>query len=108
MWKRALLVVFILFCIELGLFLMALPWSELWERNLLFSFFPGLRPVFLNHYVRGALSGLGLLNVWVGLSEVWHFRQSLALLEKAESGQVQGRALDTESASLPPANTRGR
>lgn len=65
-WYHRVLVV--LLCLELGLFLLAFPWSILWERNLIFQYLPFLRPLFLNHYFRGAVSGLGLINLWFGLS----------------------------------------
>lgn len=84
MWKRILLTVFILFCIELGLFLLVLPWSELWERNFLLARFPNIRTLLLNSYLRGAVSGLGLINLWVGLSDAWHFRETIERLERTE------------------------
>ncbi len=84
MWKRVLFVVFILFCIELGLFLIVLPWTEIWERNLLLAYFPILRSWILNDFVRGAFSGLGLVNLWVAVSDIWNFRRNLALLEEEE------------------------
>lgn len=89
MWKRVLFVVFILFCIELGLFLILLPWTEIWERNVLLAYLPGLRPWLLNDYVRGAFSGLGLVNLWVALSDIWNFRRNLAILEQQENKEGQ-------------------
>ena len=101
MWKRILFVVFILFCIELGLFLLVLPWSEIWERNLFLSLFPELRAFLLSNYFRGALTGLGLVNLWVGLSDAWHFRENLALLEKQERQPGASGRLDPEAAAVP-------
>lgn len=31
---------------------------------------PGLQFVMTNHYFRGAVSGLGLVNIWIALSEL--------------------------------------
>ena len=102
MWKRILFVVFILFCIELGLFLMLLPWSELWERNVLLTLFPGARPLMLSHYFRGAISGLGMVNLWVGLSDAWSFRENLAVLEKSHKKPPESGPLNPETVALRP------
>ena len=83
MWRRVLFICFILFCLELGLLLLVLPWSELWERNLLAALFPGLRDLLLSSYVRGAISGLGILNLWVGLSDAWSFRRHMEELDRS-------------------------
>jgi len=56
----------------------------MWDKNLLVIMFPGLRPVLLNYYVRGALTGIGLIDLWVGLADAWNFRQNLDLLERME------------------------
>src|SRR5579884_4267837 len=66
--KRLGAVLFILLCVEIGIFLLVMPWSALWRRNLLLSYYPLLRPVFLSSYLRGAVSGLGLVNLWLGIS----------------------------------------
>lgn len=108
MWKRILFVLFILFCIGLGLVLLVLPWSELWGRNIFLSLFPELRPFLLSNYFRGALSGLGVVNLWVGLSDAWNFRESLAPLEREERRPAEAGALDAEAATLPPPGSRGR
>jgi len=73
MLARLLLFTFILFCCELGIFLLLLPWSGLWERNYFLFRFPELGPYLLNHYLRGLLSGLGLVDLGIGLWYVAHF-----------------------------------
>jgi hypothetical protein len=55
--------------VEIGLLLIVLPWSAFWERNY-FSYWPALRILMTNNYVRGAISGLGVLNLLAGLSEL--------------------------------------
>ncbi len=96
MWKRIFYFVFVLFAIEIGLFLTGLPWTRLWERNIVLTLFPSLRPVLLSNYFRGALTGLGLINIWVGVSDLWHFRENLLHID---NHQQVGR-----SASTPPNN----
>jgi hypothetical protein len=93
MLKRLLFVIFILFCLEVGAFLVILPWSVWWDRNVLFSLLPGLRPYLASNYARGALSGLGLVNIWVGLSDIWHFRANLAELESEDAQQAKSEQL---------------
>ena len=58
--RRTLLV---LLFVELGVLLMVAPWSRAWERNFFLDLWPALRPWLLDDRVRGAISGLGVLNV---------------------------------------------
>jgi hypothetical protein len=57
--------------LEVGLLLVFVPWSPFWDRN----YFAGLAPVvgeaIRNPYVRGAVSGLGLINIVAGLAELF-------------------------------------
>jgi len=69
-WWRAL---GILVCLEVGIFLLVVPWSQHWTGNLLLGFYPALRPLYLSHFLRGAISGLGLLNLWFAFRGVWDF-----------------------------------
>jgi hypothetical protein len=65
--KRLILVAFFL---EVGFLLIVLPWSAFWERNYFAQTVPFVRDVITNNFVRGAISGLGLVNVYVGLVEL--------------------------------------
>ncbi len=49
---------------------MVIPWSVFWERNYFVEGSAVLRTVLTNNYVRGALSGLGIVNVCFGLAEL--------------------------------------
>lgn len=75
MWlQRLSLVVYVVFCMWLGIVMVLLPWSELWSSNALLARWPAFHP-FLHHgFVRGAISGLGFLDVWLGISEAIHYR----------------------------------
>ena len=46
--NRLLAVAFILFCFEIGLFLVFVPWSGLWEHNVLLTYSIYLRGILLN------------------------------------------------------------
>jgi hypothetical protein len=80
--NRLLAVAFILFCFEIGLFLMFVPWSGLWENNLLLAYTPGLRFIVLNNFFRGAVSGLGLIDFMLGLVELATFWKSLHIVDR--------------------------
>jgi hypothetical protein len=73
--QRIFLVVFVIFCVELGMLLVVLPWLSVWTSNGLLAQFPGLRELAANNFVRGAMSGLGLLDIWIGIWEAVHYRE---------------------------------
>jgi hypothetical protein len=56
--------------LEVGLVLLFVPWSRYWEQNYFAEALPVLRPVVMNHYVRGAVSGLGIVNLVVGIGDL--------------------------------------
>ena len=65
--RRLLLVAFF---IEIGLVLIVIPWSAFWDRNYFAQLAPPLEALITNNFVRGAVSGLGMINVSVGLVEL--------------------------------------
>ncbi len=64
---RFLRVVLILIWLELGLILILLPWTAFWDNNYFLDRYPILIPVLLNPYLRGAISGLGLMDAVLAL-----------------------------------------
>ena len=58
------------FFVEAGLALILVPWSGYWERNYFAEAIPALQSAMMNDYVRGAVSGLGVVNVAAGLIEL--------------------------------------
>lgn len=75
MISKVLFIIYVLYCFEVGIFLLLFPWMRLWEQNFLLQQFPFLRFLFLNHFFRGAVSGLGIANLILGLWEVAHFQR---------------------------------
>ena len=61
----ALLVV--LLCI-MGAVLFYLPWTSLWEKNYFLSHFPSLMRILLHPAFRGAVSGLGVLDIFLAIT----------------------------------------
>lgn len=75
MLARLLLFTFILFCLELGLFLFLLPWSGLWEHNYFLFRYPELAGYLLDNRLRGLISGLGLVDIGIALWYMANFRR---------------------------------
>jgi hypothetical protein len=70
-WHRLVLsFCFVIFTGELGLCLFVLPWLSNWSISYIPLHLPKLADFWMNHYFRGFLSGLGLLNIYIALSEV--------------------------------------
>jgi hypothetical protein len=69
-WVTRLLLV--AYFIEVGIILIVVPWSypDYWERNVFVSMLPALEGFLRNPFVRGAASGVGVINVCAGLVEL--------------------------------------
>lgn len=74
-YQKAFAVIYVFFCFEIGVFLLLFPWLELWDRN----YFAGLGPVWPeiwnNPYFRGAVSGLGLIDIGISFAELFRLRR---------------------------------
>jgi hypothetical protein len=94
MWKRLFLGIFILLAFEVGLFLIMFPWSTTWDSNFFLNSIPGLKEILMSYYVRGAISGLGLVNVFMAIGEAWHFRKRIRELETHENEEAARLTLE--------------
>ena len=73
--QRSALVLLVVTCIYIGLILVVLPWTPYWQENRFFAMLPERWAEWLGQgSVRGVVSGLGLLDIWIGLSEAVHWR----------------------------------
>ena len=61
---------YIAFFLETGLLLVVLPWSEFWSRNYFVMHWPAISPWVVNDFVRGGVSGLGLINLVAGVADM--------------------------------------
>jgi hypothetical protein len=52
-----------------GVILAVVPWTTLWDANYLLQPYPAVRALLLSGYVRGTVSGLGLVNIVLALDE---------------------------------------
>jgi hypothetical protein len=68
-------VLFITFCLEIGLFLLIFPWTEYWDTNFFSALTPDWRPYWDNMYVRGAISGLGVVDLYISFVEILRLRR---------------------------------
>jgi hypothetical protein len=68
-------VVFIAFCLEIGLFLAIFPWTEYWDSNYFSGLLPQMKNYWDNVYVRGAVSGLGVVNLYISWVEIFRMRR---------------------------------
>ena len=60
----------ILSSLLVGAFLTFAPWTALWEANWLLHLWPGLRGPLESAFARGAVTGLGLVNLLIALDDV--------------------------------------
>lgn len=52
-----------------GIILLVAPWTTLWDANYLIQPYPAFRALVLSAFTRGAVSGLGLINILLALHE---------------------------------------
>lgn len=110
MSSRLSVVFYIILCLEIGVVLTVLPWvphgwlglSD-WGNNyfLLFAAHKtgyGLQRFVASGWVRGAVSGLGLLNIAMGVWEIINFRRTVRALD-GEASPVKS----SRTARIPPA-----
>ena len=83
---------YIILCLEVGIVLTLLPWyapfglSD-WGDNFFLLYaaqktgLQGLQHAVSSGWIRGAVTGLGLLNLGIAVWEITHFRQTVRALE---------------------------
>jgi hypothetical protein len=73
--RRIILVVFVMFCLQLGMMLLFLPWTPAWSSNNWLAQHWALRGVLTNFFVRGIVSGLGIIDIFIGIREAVNYRE---------------------------------
>lgn len=71
-WQRRLLgICFAIFAFEVGLFLVIFPWlDDTWDVNYFQTLVPALQNLWGDPYFRGAVTGLGFVNIYIACLEV--------------------------------------
>lgn len=82
--SRALAILYIVFCFELGLFLFVWPWTAYWSGNFFVDRYPLVSSIARNYFVRGAISGIGLADIWLAIYELWRLRRHLGLVQSKD------------------------
>ena len=96
MASRLTVIFFIILCLEAGLVLTVAPWVQWfgmgdWGNNYFLVYaahktgIVGLQRVVASGWVRGAVTGLGLLNLAMAFWEMFHFRQTVRRLQGADA-----------------------
>lgn len=102
MVAKLTVIFFIILCLLLGLYLTLLPWMSFgvigdWGDNYLLAVvsektnLPILRKTVASGWIRGAVTGLGILNLFLAFWEMAHFSQSVAMLAGKEAKEVSDK-----------------
>ena len=65
--NRILSALLVVICCMMGAILFYLPWTGIWEQNYFLSHFPSLMRIVLHPSFRGAVSGLGILDIFLAV-----------------------------------------
>jgi hypothetical protein len=102
MITRLTTVSFIILFTLLGLYLILLPWTRIgpigeWADNYFLNVisdslnFPALRSVVSSGWARGAVTGLGIVNLLAALREVANFHRSVQFREGQDASSAKAR-----------------
>ena len=121
MSARISVVFYIILCLEIGIFLTVLPWwpqgmlglSD-WGNNYFLLYaarktgYYGLQAVVASGWVRGAVTGVGLLNLGIAFWEIFNFKQTVRALQgqTAAANSVKSDAARSSEANNLSDNER--
>jgi hypothetical protein len=69
-YRAVWVVLFSILSFEIGLFLAVFPWMDYWTFNHLSGYFPTLESYWDDPYFKGAISGLGCVNLYISASQI--------------------------------------
>src|SRR6266700_3456077 len=92
MVEKLTVIFFIILCLLLGFYLTLLPWVSFgmigdWGSNYLLAFIsdktglPFIQHAIASTWFRGAVTGLGVINLLIAFWEIGHFGESVAFLQ---------------------------
>jgi hypothetical protein len=67
---------FALYCLEAGLFFLVVPWTRLWTLNPLLHSSAAMTLLAANPFVRGFVSGFGLVHLLIGIKDIIEISQA--------------------------------
>ena len=68
--KWLVIAVRIVFYFVLGVALLYSPWIPLWTHNFFVAHYNWVATVSHNDYLRGAISGIGLTDIWMAFDQI--------------------------------------
>ena len=72
--------------------LVVLPWfPAFWEHNYFAMVWPPLQTILANNFVRGAVSGLGVVNLFAGFADLAHLFSSRPSSASGRLERAEGR-----------------
>jgi len=112
MTARLSVIFYIILCLEIGIFLTVLPWwpqgmwglSD-WGNNYFLLYaarktgYQSLQTVVASGWVRGAVTGVGLLNLGIAFWEIFNFKQTVRALQAQTSGRPVKDVAETSNAA---------
>src|SRR6267143_3842533 len=113
MSSKLSVIFYIILCLEIGIVLAFLPWIPQgmfglsdWSNNYFLvlaarkTHFYGLQSFVASGWVRGAVSGVGLLNIAMGIWQMLHFRETVAALDSEHASMKSSRGKSAPSATV--------
>lgn len=108
--NRLLFVFYILYCVEAGIFLAWAPWTDFWTRTFVALPWGDFGPWLLDPWVRGAVTGFGLIHLVWGLHdlEAWFSRGGRRRKRNSadSADRLPEKGSPVRSARLAPAEAR--
>jgi hypothetical protein len=74
-YHKTLAILLVAFCFEIGIFLVIFPWTPYWDANYIGALIPQWHQFWDNFYLRGAVSGLGVVNLYIAVLELYRLRR---------------------------------
>jgi hypothetical protein len=74
-YHKTLAILLVAFCFEIGIFLVIFPWTPYWDTNYIGAMIPQWHQLWDNFYLRGAVSGLGVVNLYIAVLELYRLRR---------------------------------
>jgi hypothetical protein len=98
-------IVYIILCLEIGIVLVLLPWVPQgtfwvlsdWGNNYFLLYVArktgiyALQTVVASGWIRGAVTGIGLLNIGIAFWEIFHFKESVQTLQEGTEQPGAGK-----------------
>ena len=93
MVEKLTVIFFIILCLLLGTYLILAPWDMLfgnWSDNYFLALIadasnlPAIQQTVSSNWFRGAITGLGVAKIVMALWEMFHFNETVAMLQAVQ------------------------